>query len=43
MPLKQPVTSTAAGGRVVRDVRWCRAVSVAVCIYGSNGNFNLSG
>jgi hypothetical protein len=40
MPLKQPVTSTAA--RVVR-VRWRRAVSAAVCIYGSNGNFNLSG
>ena len=42
MPLKQPVTSTAAGGRVVR-IRWRRAVSAAVCIYGSNGNFNLSG
>ena len=43
MPLKQPITSTAAGGRVVRDVRWRRAVSAVVCIYGFNGNFDLSG
>jgi hypothetical protein len=43
MPLKQLVTSTAAGGGVVRDVRWRRAVSAVVCTCGSNRNFNLSG
>jgi hypothetical protein len=43
MPLKQPVTFTAANRRVVGDVLRCREVSAAVSIHGCNGNFNLSG
>jgi hypothetical protein len=43
MPLKQPVTFTAAKDRVVGNVRRRHEVSAAVSIYGCDGHCNLLG